>query len=123
MTVTGRRWALVSIGMVLAVVACWMWFFGGGDRVSVADLVQNDPALAAVDATVELCADLDCEQGWRTRYGNYLQFTSVDDAHYWVAVLGDEGRIWRSIVLDMHGVDLTFEQRRYAVDVLLSYES
>ncbi|MFM6981927.1 MAG: hypothetical protein ACKOWP_04040, partial [Microbacteriaceae bacterium] len=73
-----------------------------------------------IEATRQLCGDPVCVEGWRTNFGSYLRFESRGEAEYWAMLLGADGRQFDTFVLDMRGHDLTFEQRRKAIDVLSS---
>ncbi|MBK8460020.1 MAG: hypothetical protein IPL43_07405 [Micropruina sp.] len=59
-------------------------------------------------------------EGWTSDYGTFLRFESEGQAEHWAIILGDEGRRWKSVVLDLRGVELTFEERRTAIDILYS---
>ncbi len=93
-----------------------------GPRITAEELIA-DNGLHAVDATNELCGDgrLSCVEAWRTDVGDYLRFSDAGAAREWEVVLGDDGRRWKLIVLDMHERDLSFEQRRRAVEILYGY--
>lgn len=121
----GGRWiALAIVGLVVILLTAW-WVVGGGlaQARTVQDLLAPNRDINPVEATADLCRDPACVEGWRTDVGTYLRFESEGKAEHWAEVLGNDGRRWRSIVLDMRGVELTFEQRRRAVDILRSAES
>lgn len=106
-------------------MAGW-WVLGGPEALqtrTVRDLISADQRVQPVEATQALCVDLGCVEGWHTSHGNYLRFDSQSQAEHWAVVLGDQGRRWKTIVLDLRGVDLTFEDRRYAIDLLFSAHS
>jgi hypothetical protein len=120
-----RRLLLLVAGAVLVVgiVFSGWWLVGGFGAIasrSVADLVAASPEINPVDATSQLCGDPACIEGWRTDVGDFLRFESDGEAEYWATVLGDDGRRYERIVLDMRGKDLTFDQRRLAIDILFS---
>lgn len=121
----GAKWILwVVVGVVLlvgsVVGANYLGLLGPG--VQVRELVA-DSGVNPIDATEELCAEgrLTCVEAWRTDVGDYLQFDSRGAAEEWETILGDDGRRWNSVVLDMHDHELTFEQRRLAIEILFSY--
>jgi hypothetical protein len=117
--------AVGAVVLALVGVSGW-WVLGGSDALhqrTVADLIGSDPSLHPVEATDDLCRDLGCVEGWRTDYGSYLRFESEGQAEHWAVILGDQGRRWKTIVLDMHQVNLSFEQRRYAIDTLFHAHS
>lgn len=93
----------------------------GTGKLTVGDLLASASELHPVEATAELCGDPTCVEGWRTDAGSYLRFDSVGQAELWATVLGDDGRRWENFVLDMRDKELTFAQRRYAIEVLYSY--
>lgn len=112
------------MAVVFAVVLAGAWWVLGGasafSPTTVKEMLAQDPQLNPVEATSELCQDPRCVEGWRTDLGSFLRFSSAGEAEYWVTVLGDDGRRYKGVVLDMREVDLTFEQRRFAIDVLFS---
>lgn len=118
---TMRNIALVACAAAIVVLVAW-WAVGVlGPRPSAADLLAGSQ-VAATDVTAETCLveDIDCVEAWRTEYGLFLRFSNVVTAEHWATVLGDEGRRYRDIVLDMRGQELTFDQRRRAIDILFS---
>jgi hypothetical protein len=119
---TTRIGAIAGIGVVAAVllfVGFWVGLFDFQPR-TVASMMENESALHPVEATSELCADVMCVEGWRTDVGNYLRFETTGHAEYWATIIGDQGRRYKKIVLDMSDVDLSREQRRLAIDILFS---
>ena len=62
----------------------------------------------------------DVRGGLANRYRNYLRFETTGHAEYWATIIGDQGRRYKKIVLDMSDVDLSREQRRLAIDILFS---
>lgn len=114
---------VAAIVLILGILVGVWWSVGGIGVFSprtVGDLLAANPELNPVEATSELCNDPACVEGWRTDLGSYLRFNSTGEAEYWATVLGDEGRRFETLVLDMRGKDLGFEQRRKAIDVLFS---
>lgn len=67
-----------------------------------------------------MCLDPLCVEGWGTDIGSFLRFKSAGEAEYWATVLGAEGVRYENVVLDFRGYQPTFEQRRYAIDILFS---
>lgn len=120
-----RGWVIGGIVLVgVAAVAGLIWilgYLGLFHTVTVADILASDASIHPIEATEELCADMYCVEGWRTDHGTYLRYRQAGEAEYWEIVLGDEGRRWNKIVLDMRGTDLTFDEKRYAIDTLFSY--
>lgn len=117
-----RIMLIVGIGAATtALLFGWLWvgLFDLKPR-TVATMMENESALHPVEATSELCADVMCVEGWRTDVGNYLRFETTGHAEYWATVIGDQGRRYKKIVLDMSDVDLSREQRRLAIDILFS---
>lgn len=134
-----RRWMLiVACALSLAIVIFAMWWVGawGAPMETLKPLLEGHPHLRPVDATAQLCNDpvpnpdlnprgvvMDrpfCLEGWRTDLGDYLRFPSLGEAERWATILGDDGRQWKSIVLDMTNYELTFSQKILAIDLLYS---
>jgi hypothetical protein len=120
---TRAKWTVAVLAAV--VLVCFAvgaaLSFGGLYRAgSVEDLVGTEAGLHPIEATHELCGDPSCVEGWRTDVGTYVRFDSEGEAEYWSTVLGDDGRRWKTIVLDMRGKDLSFDERRRAIDILFS---
>ncbi len=61
-----------------------------------------------------------CNEGWTTTGGDFLQFDSEGAAEQFATYLGDDGRRWKNVVLDMRDKDLTFEDKRQVIDTLYS---
>ena len=111
--------ALLVVGVL---VGTW-WAVGGTNAFAprkVADMLASSSELHPVEATSQLCGDPACVEGWSTDLGSYLRFNSTGEAEYWATVLGDDGRRFEKVVLDMRGKNLTFDERRKAIDVLFS---
>ena len=115
---------LVAVGLIvcLAIVGVVGWYVGlwPGHRVSVADLLGDEGTASAVEVTEQRCISAGCLEAWETERGTYMSFDSDGEAEHWATILGDEGRRWKNLVLDMHDVQLTFEQRRDAIETLFS---
>jgi hypothetical protein len=114
---------LIAFSILIAALATIWQAFGGFNRFStpnLKDLLSNNTDINPVDNTRDLCADPLCLEGWGTDVGSFLRFKSAGEAEYWATVLGDKGVLNGNIVLDFRGYDVTFEQRRYAVDILFS---
>jgi hypothetical protein len=127
-TVAGRqrRYGLrfiIGIGAFALICGSVIAVFGGvgpSQSHAVRDLLSQEITINPIDATSELCADVGCVEGWRTEIGSYLRFDSEGNAEHWLQVLGDDGRQWKNMVLDMRGFDINFDQQRKAVDILFS---
>lgn len=119
-----RSRVLVALLLVasLAVVGVAGWYVGlwPGHRFAVADLLGDDWMAAGVEVTEQRCISAGCLEAWKTELGTYMSFDSDGEAEHWATILGDEGRRWKNLVLDMHDVQLTFEQRREAIETLFS---
>ncbi len=115
---------LVAVGLIvcLAIVGVVGWYVGlwPGHRFSVADLLGEEGTASAVEVTEQRCISAGCLEAWETERGTYMSFDSDGEAEHWATILGDEGRRWKNLVLDMHDVQLTFEQRRDAIETLFS---
>lgn len=125
-TITRRTKLMIwaGLGMLLVLASLLGARYVGllGPQPTVQHLIANND-IDAVDVTSELCGDgrLRCVEAWRTDVGDYLRFDAAGPAKEWANILGDDGRRWKSIVLDMHEHDLTFDQRRHAIEILFSY--
>ena len=119
-----RSRVLVAVWLVatLVVVGVAGWYVGlwPGHRFAVADLLGDDWMAAGVEVTEQRCISAGCLEAWKTELGTYMSFDSDGEAEHWATILGDEGRRWKNLVLDMHDVQLTFEQRREAIETLFS---
>lgn len=122
-----RRWvvgALAGTAALFALVAAVgvAGYLGAFHKITAADLVASDFRINPVESTAALCGEsMSCVEAWRTDVGDYLRFDTAGEAEYWETLLGDDGRRWKNIVLDMRGVGLDFEERRYAIDTLFNY--
>ncbi|RZU62285.1 hypothetical protein [Zhihengliuella halotolerans] len=122
-----RRWmigaaagaaALLAAGAAVGVAG----YLGAFHTITAADLVTSDARIHPVESTASLCDEsLPCVEAWRTDVGDYLRFGSVGEAEYWEVLLGDDGRRWKNIVLDLRAARPGFEEQRYAIDALFSY--
>lgn len=112
--------ALLGVAFVAGLIFA-LGYLGFFHTVTVGDLLANDEVIQPLEATEELCADVGCVEGWRTDHGAFLRFGRTGEAEYWETVLGDDGRRWDKIVLDMRGKDLTFDEKRHAIDTLYNY--
>lgn len=121
-----RRTAVIvvaAIAMSAAIVAAAWWLSAGAigpQPRTVEDLVAVHDDLRPRLATETACAEPRCVEAWRTDIGTYLRFGTSGEAECWAMVLGDDGRRWENIVLDMRGLELAFEERRRAIDVLFA---
>ena len=119
-----RSRVLVALLLVasLAVVGVAGWYVGlwPGHRFAVADLLGDEGTASAVEVTEQRCVSVGCLEAWETERGTFMSFDSDGEAEHWATILGDEGRRWKNLVLDMHDVQLTFEQRREAIETLFS---
>lgn len=122
----GRRLGILGLtlavaGAVVTAALLATWLLGGTlfpQPRTLADLLASSTHLAPVEATSTLCAEPGCVEGYSTDVGDYLRFASNGEAEYWATVLGDDGRRWENVVLDMSGRDLTLDERRLAIDAL-----
>lgn len=114
---------LIGILVLVAAIAVFCQSLGGSHRFStpnLTDLLSANTDINPDDRTDQMCVDPLCLEGWATDIGSFLRFKSTGEAEYWATVLGDQGVLNGNIVLDLRGYDLTFEQRRQAVDILFS---
>lgn len=112
-----------AIAMFLAFSGLTWWLLGGvnfGAARTIEDMVASSPEINALEATNELCAESGCLEGWRTNVGSFLRFKSEGQAEYWATLLGDAGRRNENLVLDMRDLELSFEQKKLAIEVLYS---
>lgn len=120
---TRRLVGLVTASLVIVAIAVVVvaWLSGGVQQRTVGDLLNSSVEIHPVEATADLCSAPGCVEGWRTDVGDYLRFESVGEAEYWATVLGDDGRRWENIVLDLGEERMSEDQRRLAIDVLYSW--
>ncbi|GAB3402177.1 hypothetical protein GCM10027515_11610 [Schumannella luteola] len=119
-----RRALLIAAGVIaLAILAAALALPGLRDSRDVASLLASSASIDPVEATAELCTrDLPCVEAYRTEVGDFLRFGSSGEAEYWATVLGDAGRRSGATVLDLREVELSADQKRLAIDTLLSRE-
>lgn len=101
-----------------------LWYVGAGRTYTVKEILAGEK-FKAEEATSELCMSSEgpaCIEGWKTDFGNYIRFASEGQARHWEILLGDDSRRVRTIVLDMSGKELSFEERRIAIETLYSTE-
>ncbi|WP_345470092.1 hypothetical protein QMQ05_11235 [Glutamicibacter ectropisis] len=84
------------------------------------DFLAGSESLSPQENTKELCSTDQCVEEWSTSNGNFLQFESQGAAEQFATYLGDDGRRWRNIVLDMSGKELSFEQKKEVIDTLFA---
>lgn len=121
-----RIWVTAGIALIAFLVVSGWWLLSGVGAFqprTVRDLIFADQRVHPTEATAQLCDELGCSEGWRTDYGDFLRFDSEGQAEHWATVLGDQGRRWKTIVLDMRDADPSFDERRYAIDLLFSAHS
>jgi hypothetical protein len=108
----------------VAILGFSFWPLIGGSALfesrTIADLMKSAKFIHPVEATVELCGEVACIEGWKTRVGNFLRFKGSGQAEYWAAVLGDGCRRDGEILVDFTGLNLDVSQKKNAVDVLYS---
>lgn len=80
--------------------------------------LTGETATTVKENTAELCAEIECVEGWETGVGNYLDFATNDMAEYWSIVIGGDSFRNGKIILDMNGLDLSIADRRLAVEIL-----
>lgn len=109
--------AFLAIGVVLSTA----WFVGGF-RGSFEDpilaVVKDTPSINPFDNSKELCRLSFCSAGWTTDVGDYMEFRSEARARYWSLVDSGEFAQNGKILLKWRKTDLTFGERRLAVDIL-----
>lgn len=120
-----RAWVSVAIvgALLILSLAGWVLYYMFGrpawetQSLETTLLSGGNPA-SAVDDTQRLCMIVDCEEGWQTRFGDYLVFRTEGRADYWEQALG--GDIVRNgrILLDRSGLALTPKDRAFSVDLL-----
>lgn len=69
--------------------------------------LTGETATTVKENTAELCAEIECVEGWETGVGNYLGFATNDMAEYWSIVIGGDSFRNGKIILDMNGLDLS----------------
>lgn len=113
---------VVTVLVVAALVSALFWWARTGPNLSAHSILGPELQATAEDVTQQMCTaeQLMCDQAYRTPYGTFMSFDNRGEAERLAVVLGDEGRVYRNVVLDLRGTDLTFEQKRYAIDVLYS---
>jgi hypothetical protein len=109
---------------VLAAVSITVWFAIGGQRAftpqTLEDLLASSTELNPVQKSNEMCAEISCIEAWTTNIGSFLRFRSASEAEYWAIVLGDGVIRNEDLVLDIRSLELTFEERRAAIDLLFA---
>lgn len=76
------------------------------------------PDVESVEDTEVLCANLLCEEGWRTNVGNYLLFGTEGEAEYAQMIVGGDSVRNGRLILDRNGVDIDEKLRRLSVEIL-----
>lgn len=120
---TKLRVALIGSVIVLLGFVFWVaWvvtagFESVGPR-TLSDTLSGKTVTTVKENTAELCAEIDCIEGWETGVGNYLRFETNDWAGYWSIVIGGDSFRNGNIILDMNGLDLSMAERQLAVDFL-----
>ena len=120
---TRRQLSLGIVAGVVSILGAWWAVAGLGvfEPRPVSQVLADAANLEPREATAELCNENRlCIEGWRTNSGDFLRFQTEGQAEEWAVILGDQGRRNGAIVLDMHEVDLTFDQKRLAIEVLYS---
>lgn len=108
-----------AVATVLLVALGAWWVGTWGDRPGHLEAILDlSSEIHPVKATEELCMESACVEGWKTDRGNFLRFADDKRAEHWATLLGDKGRRDGRIVLDMHSVNMQFEEIRYAIEVL-----
>lgn len=121
-----KPWRWVVAALVVAavlVIAGSAWYLtGGSQQRTVADLLASSAKIRPKNETTQVCGEeVACVEAWRTDLGTYLRFKSEGQAEHWATIIGEDGRQWRNLVLDMSDVELTKEQRRHAIELLFSW--
>lgn len=106
---------------VLALGVGWYVFVRSPATVPLDDLLAD---VTHHDVTQRVCGSdqARCQEAQATKYGVYMRFDTIGSADEWATVLGDQGRRWEFIVLDMHEVDLSFGERQFAIETLFAYK-
>ncbi|MFC0581432.1 hypothetical protein [Micrococcoides hystricis] len=117
-----KRGLLISAAILTVMLIVGAWYISGGfgntESSILRDTLANNGSLDPQENTNELCSDILCVEGWSTSSGNFLRFDSQGAAEQHATYLGDEGRRWKNIVLDMSGKNLSFDQK--VIDILFS---
>ncbi len=77
------------------------------------------PDVTSVEDTEALCANVLCEEGWRTNVGNYLLFRTEGKAKYGQMIVGGDSLRNGRLVLDRNAVDIDEKLRRLSVEILM----
>ena len=118
-----RAWLAVGAFLVVVLVvlaALWLTRETAGLSVTLRDRLGPISDIHAEDATAELCATVECVEGWRTDVGNFLWFSRYDSAEYWQYVIGGDSIAFENVVLDRNGLELSLDDRRRGIDILFS---
>ncbi len=113
--------AAAALAAVTAVATLVVFLAGGFDarpaRMSDAFIGVEEYVVPEED-TAELCAVVDCTEGWRTNVGTYLRFETQDGAEHWSMVIGGDVHRNGTVLLDLNGHDLSIDDRELAVQML-----
>ena len=116
-------WLCITVSALAALTAT-AWFAIGGQRAftsqTLEDLLASSTEINPVEKSNELCAKISCIEAWRTDIGSFLRFKSASEAEYWAIVLGDGVIRNVDLVLDIRSFELTFDERRAAIDLLFA---
>ncbi len=120
-----KVWLVAASGLAIVALlaALSVWLLGGltsGGNNQVKSLLTNSSSLNPQENTARLCETILCNEGWTTTGGDFLQFDSEGEAEQFATYLGDDGRRWKNVVLDMRDKDLTFEDKKMVIDTLYS---
>lgn len=112
----------VSVLAIAALITIAIWAVGaiGRQQLTLSDLLSPSSVISPVEDTHALCAEVACVEGWRTDIGVFLRFRTNDMAEYWQYVIGADSIRSENVVLDMNGLDLTYDERRLAIDTLFA---
>lgn len=121
----GSRWRRTAIvaGLLVVVtilIGALLWPAFSGGPLTLRDQLSQSSEIGPREDTETLCAEADCIEGWRTDAGVFLRFRTNDAAEYWHYVIGGDSIRYDNVLLDLNGLELTQDDRRYVIDVLFS---
>lgn len=120
-----RAYFYVIAGMIGAILVAigiisWRALDASGEEAYLTSTLALNPSISTEDVTSTYCDGLNCEEAISTRIGIFVRFHSAGAADYWGVVLGDEARVWDKFLVDFSNLDLDFDDRRLAIDILFA---